>query len=223
MQKKEIKVFIADDYDIIRHGLKGILSFEDNIKVVGEASNGEDAIKMLDLIDVDVVLLDFNMPRLNGIEVLKSIKESNRKIKVIVITVEDDINTIHKAIDIGADGYMLKDSAGTEIVDAIKTVYENEKYIDKSLVSLLFVDIKCKGNNTNSLLNNLSNREIEVLIQISRGLSNKEIGEKLYLSEKTIKNYSTSLFRKINVQDRVQATIFAIKNNVEKYIKEGFK
>lgn len=216
----EIKILIADDHDIIRQGLKGILSYEEDIKVVGEASNGEDAIKMLQNIKADVLLLDFNMPKLNGIEVLKRIKDNENSIKTIMITVEDDIETIHKAIDIGADGYMLKDSAGTEIVEAIKTVYENEKYIDKSLVSLLFSGIKSKDGSKKSLLGELSKREMEVLLFISKGYSNKEIGEKLYLSEKTIKNYSTSIFRKIKVEDRVQATIYAIKNDIEKYCRD---
>lgn len=212
-----IRTFIADDHDIIRQGLKGILSYEEDIKIIGEASNGEDALKKLDNIDADVLLLDFNMPKLNGIEVLKSLKASEKNIKIIMITVEDDIETIHKAIDIGADGYMLKDSAGTEIVEAIKAVYENEKYIDKSLVSLLFSGIKSKDISKKSLLDELSKREREVLLLISKGFSNKEIGERLFLSEKTIKNYSTSIFRKIKVEDRVQATIYAIKNDIEKY------
>ena len=114
---------------------------------------------------------------------------------------------------------MLKDSSGTEIVDAIKTVYEGEKYIDKSLVSLLFSGIKSKDKKKSSVLDSLSKREIDVLIKISKGLNNKKIGEQLYLSEKTVKNYATNLFRKINVNDRVQATILAIENNIEEYYK----
>lgn len=222
MIKGEIKVLIADDHAIIREGLKRIISFEEDIEIVGEAEDGEKVISLLQRIAPDVVLLDCNMPVKNGIEVLKFIKTDNEAIKVIMLTIENDRNTIHAAIDIGADGYVLKDSAGTEIVNAIRMVYKGEKYIDKSLVSMLFLDIKSKDKKPNSTLDKLSKREIEVLINISKGLSNKEIGEKLYLSEKTVKNYATNLFRKIDVEDRVQATIFAIENRIEEYYKKRY-
>jgi two-component system response regulator DegU len=219
MIKQVIRVCIADDHDIIRQGLKRIISFEEDLIIVSEAENGEKTLEMLKLFEPDVLLLDFNMPLLNGIEVLKIIKGQDSNLKVIMLTVENDRKTLHQAIDIGADGYLLKDSAGTEIVNAIKTVFNGEKYIDKSLVSLLFLDIKSNNKNIDSILDNLSKREIEVLIEISKGLSNKEIGEGLYLSEKTVKNYATNLFRKINVSDRVQAAILALNNNIVDYYK----
>lgn len=217
MKDEVIKILIADDHDIIRQGLKRIMSFEEDMNIAFEAENGEKALKLLNMHELDVVLLDCNMPIMNGIEVLESIKAQGDKIKVIMLTVENDRKTISTAINIGADGYMLKDSAGTEIVNAIRTVHKGEKYIDKSLVSTLFSDIKIKDKKAPNVLDNLSKREVEVLIKISKGLSNKEIGEQLYLSEKTIKNYATNLFRKINVEDRVKATIFAIENNIKEH------
>jgi DNA-binding NarL/FixJ family response regulator len=222
MKKEVINILIADDHDLVRQGLKRIISFEEDMNIVAEAENGERALKLIKVHNPDVVLLDCNMPLMNGIEVLEGIKDSGDRIKVIMLTVENDRKTIHRAIDIGADGYMLKDSAGTEIVDAIKMVYKGEKYIDKSLVSLLFMDIKSKVEKELNVLDTLSKRELEVLMKISKGLSNKEIGERLYLSEKTIKNYATNLFRKIKVEDRVQATILAIRNDIEKYYNEKF-
>lgn len=217
MKNEVIRILIADDHDIIRQGLKRIISFEDDMFIALEAQNGQEALELLKQKDVDIVLLDCNMPIINGIQVLKSIKEQWNKIKVIMLTVENDRKTIHTAIDIGADGYILKDSAGTEIVNAIKLIYKGEKYIDKSLVSLLFSDIKINEKKPASILDELSKREIEVLLKISKGLSNKEIGEQLYLSEKTVKNYTTNIFRKINVGDRVHATILALDNNIEEY------
>lgn len=219
MKKEVIKVFIVDDHDIIREGLKRIISFDEGISVIAEAENGEKALELLGSCKPDVILLDCNMPFKSGIEVLESVKKQREDIKIIMLTIENDRQTIHTAIDIGADGYMLKDSAGTEIISAIKMVHEGEKYIDKSLISLLFTDIKSKSKKADSLLDVLSKRECEVLVKISKGLSNKEIGEQLYLSEKTIKNYATALFRKISVDDRVQATIVALQNNVEDYYK----
>ena len=217
MKNGEIKILIADDHDIIRQGLKRIISFEEDMDVAAEAENGEEVLKILNKIELDVILLDCNMPIMNGIQVLESIRQQGHKAKVMMLTVENDSKTIHTAINIGADGYMLKDSAGTDIVNANRIIQMGEKYIDKSLVSILFSDIKIKDKKVPSILDNLSRREIEVLMKISRGLSNKEIGQQLYLSEKTIKNYATNLFRKINVDDRVQATILAIQNNIEEY------
>lgn len=219
MSKEMIKVFIADDHDLIRKGLKSIINLEDNLSIVGEAENGEKTLQMLKSCEADVLLLDFNMPLVNGIEVLKKIKQQGDTIKIIMLTVENDKRTIQEAIDIGAEGYVLKDSAGEEIVNAIKTVYSGGNYIDKSLVSLLFSGIKSKNNKASNPLDVLTKREIEVLMKISKGFSNKEIGEQLYISEKTVKNYATSLFRKINVEDRVHATIFAIQNNIDDYYK----
>jgi len=217
MKNEMISILIADDHDIIRQGLKRILSFEEDMFIALEAKNGQEALELLKQKEVDIVLLDCNMPLMNGIQVLKSIREQGDKIKVIMLTVENDRKTIHTAIDVGADGYILKDSAGTEIVNAIRLVYKGEKYIDKTLVSLLFSGIKIDEKKAPSILDELSKREVEVLIKISKGLSNKEIGEQLYLSEKTIKNYTTNIFRKINVNDRVHATIIALENNIEQY------
>jgi DNA-binding NarL/FixJ family response regulator len=217
MKNNQIKILIADDHDIIRQGLNRIISFEGDMDIIAEAGNGEEVIKLVSRKEIDVILLDCNMPVMNGIEVLEKVKEQGDKIKVIMLTVENDRKTIHKAIDIGADGYMLKDSAGTEIVNAIRTVHSGDKYIDKSLVSILFSDIQFKDKKATCILDNLSKREIEVLFYISRGNSNKEIGEKLFLSEKTVKNYATNIFRKMGVDDRVHATILAIQYNIEEY------
>jgi len=181
MKKEVIKVLIADDHELIRQGLKRIISLENDLSVVGDVKNGEMVLNILKSHQCDVLLLDLNMPVLSGIEVLKKIKEQGNNIKVIILTVESDRKTINKAIEIGADGYMLKDSAGEEIVNAIKTVYQGEKYIDKSLISVLFSSIKSMDEKTDNVLDSLTKREIEVLMKIAKGLGNKEIGEQLYL------------------------------------------
>lgn len=222
MKNDVIRVVIADDHELIRQGLKRIISLEEDLDVVGDAENGEIILEMLETQNCDVVLLDLNMPLLNGIEVLRNIKNKGSDIKAIILTVESDRKTIHEAIEIGADGYMLKDSAGEEIVKAIRTVNLGEKYIDKSLISILFSDIKNTNKKNANILDNLTKREVEVLMKISKGHSNKEIGEQLFLSEKTIKNYATNLFRKVKVDDRVQATILALQNNIDEYYKTKF-
>lgn len=217
MIEAEINVLIADDHELIREGLKKLISLEDDLKLVGEACNGEEALKIIKYIKVDVMVLDFNMPKLNGIEVMKMLKEKGKDIKVIILTIENERRTLNNAIEMGADGYVLKESSGIEIVNAIRTVYGGEKYIDKSLVSLLFSQIKKKDNVVQNILDSLTKREMEILIKISKGLSNKEIGQELYLSEKTVKNYISNIFKKINTDDRVKATIFALENRIESY------
>jgi two-component system, NarL family, response regulator DegU len=223
MSKELVNIFIADDHDLIRQGLKRIISFEEDMVIVGEAENGEKALKMIKENTPDVLILDFNMPILDGIEVLKIVKEQNSPIKVIILTIENNNKIIHEAINIGADGYLLKDSAGTEIVNAIRTVCAGEKFIDKSLISALFSGIRNENAKANNILDVLSNRELEVLLKISNGFSNKEIGEQLFLSDKTVRNYATNLFRKINAHDRVQATIIAYECCLKDYYNSKFK
>lgn len=218
MKKQEIKVVVVDDHDLIRQGLKRLIDFEKDIQFVGEVDNGENAMSMINDLKPDVLLLDMKMPVMNGLDVLKKVRENKYNIKVLMLTIEDDKKTIKEAINIGADGYLLKDSAGKEVVDAIHAVYRGDKYIDKSLVSILFSDIRDESIE-DSILDTLTNREIDVLYYLSRGMSNKEIGEKLYLSEKTVKNYMTRLFKKVNLNDRVHATIFALKNDIDEYYK----
>lgn len=210
-----INIAIADDHALIREGLSKILSHENDLNIVAESSSGEDLIKKIEGIDVDIVLLDINMYGLDGIETLKIIKKKYDKIKVIILTVEKQRRKIREAMDLDASGYVLKESAGSEITNAIRTVYAGGKYIDKSLIDSFINDVNIEG--TNNLLDSLTNRELRILLGISNGLKNKDIAEKLYLSEKTIKNYVTTIFKKIGVEDRVHATIFAINNGIEEY------
>ena len=210
-----INIAIADDHALIREGLSKILSYEKDLNIVAESSSGEDLIKKIEGIEVEIVLLDINMYALDGIETLKIIKNKWNKIKVIILTVEKQRRKIREAMDLGASGYVLKESAGSEITNAIRTVYAGGKYIDKSLIDSFINDVNIEG--TNNLLDSLTNRELRILLEISNGLKNKDVAEKLYLSEKTIKNYVTTIFKKIGVEDRVHATIFAINNGIEGY------
>ena len=210
-----INIAIADDHALIREGLSKILSYEKDLNIVAESSSGEDLIKKIEGIEVEIVLLDINMYALDGIETLKIIKNKWNKIKVIILTVEKQRRKIREAMDLGASGYVLKESAGSEITNAIRTVYAGGKYIDKSLIDSFINDVNIEG--TNNLLDSLTNRELRILLEISNGLKNKDIAEKLYLSEKTIKNYVTAIFKNIGVEDRVHATIFAINNGIEGY------
>lgn len=213
---KPIKVLIADDHALIRQGLKSLLSLEPRINVVCEADEGHSIVPLLNAYKPDILLMDINMPGMTGIEVLKIIKKNETNTRVVFLTVEDDQKTLMQAIEIGAEGYVLKGSPPVELIEAILRVSEGENYIDKSLVSVLFnkvINIQNKGSHFDML----TEREVEILYFISKGFSNKEIGEELFLSEKTIKNNATRIFKKIGVNDRVQATIYAIENEISKH------
>lgn len=216
--ENKIKVVVVDDHDLIREGLNRIISFEEDLLIYEKLKNGKEVIEYLASNDVpDVILLDINMPYMNGIEVLKILKEEYKSIKVIMLTVENEKKTILEAMDMGADGYILKESAGSDIVTAIRRVYNDENYIDKSLLNIMFTGIKNELELTDGrkeITKILTKREISILKELSNGLKNKEIAERLFLSEKTVKNYITSIFKKIGVEDRVKATLFAIKNNI---------
>ncbi|OJV66641.1 MAG: DNA-binding response regulator [Clostridiales bacterium 38-18] len=212
--KPQIKVLIADDHDLIRQGLKTIISYEPDLLVAGEARDGYEVLSLIGQYHPDVLLMDINMPGKNGIEVLKEIKGKHSTIKVVLLTVESDRRTILDAIEIGADGYVLKGSSTTELLEAIRCVYEDENYIDKSLVTLLFKKVSSSASQL-KVISELSARDLEILTYLSKGMSNREIADTMYLSEKTIKNNMTRIFRIIDVRDRVQATLFALENQIE--------
>lgn len=215
-----IKLAITDDHALIREGLIRILSYEDDLQIEIESNSGEDLISQLHNKMVDIVLLDINMDKLDGVETLSVIRKLWPDLKVIILTVEKQKRKIKEVLDLGAKGYVLKESAGSEITSAIREVYSGKKYIDKSLIESVIIDDYFEEN---EVLQNLSIRELSVLIKLSEGMKNKEIAEELFLSEKTVKNYVTSIFKKINVEDRVHATLFAIENNVKEYYEKQKK
>ena len=208
-----IKLVIADDHSMIREGLRQLLELDENIKVVAEASDGAEAIEKLKEYNVDVLLLDINMPNMNGLDTLMNIKKNNIDVKVLILTIHNEVDYLIKAVEIGCDGYVLKDSDSNLLRKAIYTVYEGEKFIQPSLTPILNAGLASKVE-IDDKLNELTRREIEVLKLIAEGLFNKEIASKLDISERTVKNHVSNIFKKIDVSDRTQAAVFAIKNNL---------
>lgn len=209
----EVKIIIADDHSMVREGLKQLLELEGDIKVIGEAIDGEDCLKLLQRVVPQILLLDIDMPKINGLDVLKKIKEKKIDLKVIILTVHNEIEYLLKAVEIGIDGYILKDSDSAQLREAIFTVISGESYIQPSMIPMLESKI-VERNTDQAKIDLLTKRELEVLKLLSIGLYNKEIGEKLDISERTVKNHISSIFRKINVTDRTQAAVFSIKNNL---------
>ena len=208
-----INVMIVDDHKMIREGLRKILEFEGEIQVIEEADNGQECLKKLRSAKPDIILLDINMPVMNGIETLQALKKKRKKYKVLMLTVHNEVEYLLKAVDIGIDGYILKDSDSNELKRAINTVYNGEKFIQPSLIPLLNSKLIARDLDKEKV-EKLSDREIEVLKLVSIGMFNKEIGKKLDISERTVKNHTSSIFKKIDCTDRTQAAVFAIRNNL---------
>ncbi|WMM26854.1 response regulator transcription factor [Tissierella sp. MB52-C2] len=218
MKDKVIRVVIADDHQLIREGIRQILELEDNIVVVGQACNGEEAFSMAEELEPDIILLDINMPKLNGIETLKRIKDMGIKTKIIILTIHEDREYILKTLKLGADGYMLKDLSADSLIKGIQNVAKGQKYIQPSVANLVkeFSNYEEYSDANINKIKSLTKREYEVLILIAEGLNNKDIAENLYISEKTVKNHISNIFKKLDINDRVQAAIFAYKNNIKK-------
>lgn len=208
-----IRVLIADDHKMVREGLRRILEFDGEIQVIDEAGNGEECIKKIRSGNPDIVLLDINMPVMNGIETLQEIRKKKLKTKVIILTVHNEIEYLLRAVDIGIDGYVLKDSDAHELIRAVTSVYEGDKFIQPSLIPLLNSKLIARDLDAERL-EQLSKREIEVLKLVAVGMFNKEIGVELGISERTVKNHLSSIFKKIDSSDRTQAAVFAIRNGL---------
>lgn len=208
-----INVVIADDHAMVREGLKQILELDGAIKVIGEASDGYECLNLVNKLNPDIILLDINMPNLDGLQVLKIMRQQKMMHKVIVLTIHNDVDYLIKALDVECNGYVLKDSDSDTLKNAIMTVYSGETFIEPQLTQLLNSNL-AKRDVMKEKLNELTKREIEVLKLVANGMLNKEIAATLSISERTVKNHVSNIFRKIEVSDRTQAAVFAIKNNL---------
>lgn len=210
-----IRVMLADDHILMREGIRQLLEFDGSISVIAEANDGEECINKLLESKPDVLLLDINMPKKNGIEVLEEINKRNIDVKVLILTVHNETEYLLKALDIGVNGYILKDSESAELKRAINEVIKGENYIQPSLIPALNSRLVSRDIDKDKI-DSLTKRELEVLIQIANGMFNKEIATSLDISERTVKNHISNIFKKIDVSDRTQAAVFAIKNDLIK-------
>lgn len=210
-----IRVMLADDHILMREGIRQLLECDSTIEIVGEVSNGEQCIQMIRKVKPQVLLLDINMPVKNGIEVLKEIRQNKWNVKVLILTVHNEIEYLLKALDIGVDGYILKESEFSELQKAIHAVFSGESYIQPSLIPILNNRMVLRDKDKDKI-EELTKRELEVLIEVANGKLNKEIANELKISERTVKNHISNIFKKIDVSDRTQAAVFAIKNDLIK-------
>lgn len=204
---------ITDDHSLIREGLKQLLELEGDFQVIAEACDGIECMEKLKEQIPDVLLLDINMPRMNGLEVLQKIKDEKIDVKILVLTVHNEVEYLLKAVDIGINGYLLKDSESSELKKAILSVVDGEDYIQPSLIPVLNAKMIDRDMDSEKI-EKLTKRELEVLKLLAVGMYNKGVAYELHISERTVKNHVSSIFKKIDVSDRTQAAVFAIRNNL---------
>ena len=208
-----ISVFLADDHRILRDGLRVLLESQDDIKVVGEAENGNLAIDGITSIKPNVVVMDITMPELNGIDAAQIIHETSPEIGIVILSIHSDLEHIFRALQAGAQGYLLKESAGSEVISAVRSVHLGRRYLSPSIRDAV-TEAHLQNRQVQSPLDLLSMREREVLQLTVEGHSSAAIGEKLDLSPKTIETYRSRLMGKIGVRELTELVRFAIKHGI---------
>ena len=208
-----IKVLLVDDHQIIRDGIRSLLSYAEGIEVVGECSDGLEAISCAVSEKPDVILMDINMPKINGIDATKKIITNNPDSKILVLTVHDELAYISKMLHAGSLGYVLKTTNKAELITAIKSVSKGEKYFSPEVTeTMLSRFIDSHKSDSDAEEKELTIREIEVLVLISTELTNAEIGEKLFISTRTVDAHRRSLLSKLGARNTAGLVAYAIKN-----------
>jgi DNA-binding NarL/FixJ family response regulator len=206
-----IKVIIADDHSIIRDGLKALLKDEKNIEVIGEASDGLEVIDLLKKKNADIIVMDINMPRCNGIEATKKILQNYRDVRIIALTMHDQSDSVKTMVEAGAWGYLFKDSNKVEFIQAIATVAEGRKYFNNKVFDMLMMNSENNKQEENSETSLLTIREKEVLKLIAEEYSSQEIADKLFLSVKTVNAHRRNLIQKLDAKNTAALVRYALK------------
>ncbi|WP_428240573.1 response regulator [Gynuella sp.] len=211
-----IRILVADDQAIVRDGLKLILSLEADFEVVATAEDGIRAVELADLHRPDLILMDIHMPRLDGIAATARILENHVDLRVLMLTTYDTDEWLSQALAAGASGYLLKDTTREDLIKAIRGTLDGKHYLDPQIAGLLFKnDTACRPP-APPWLSELNERELAVLKLIGQGLSNPRIATRLHLSEGTVRNYVSTVLNKLEVTDRTQAAILAVKHGLDR-------
>lgn len=209
-----ITVLIADDHHVVRRGLAFFLRTQQDIEIIGEAGNGQEAVNLANSLKPDVILMDLVMPEMDGIEATKQIKAKHPELKIIILTSFSDQDHVIPALEAGASGYQLKDIQPDDLVRCIKKVMNGESQLHPKATSHLLANLSTRGIQEKSRVEALTKRELEVLQEIARGKSNKEIASDLFITEKTVKTHVSNLLAKLELADRTQAALYAVKNKL---------
>ena len=213
-----IRVLIADDQALFRRGLYVVLGTEDNIEVVAEAENGEEAVEKAEEFAPDVVLMDVRMPRINGIEAARLIRDKVPSTKILMLTVSDEEDDLFEAVKAGANGYLLKEISVEEVAEAIRAVVQGQSLISPSMASKLLAEFNNISKRADEKQQfpapQLTARELEVLKLVAKGMSNREIADELYISENTVKNHVRNILEKLHLHSRMEAVIYAVRERL---------
>lgn len=208
---KKSTIMLVDDHPLMRTGLRDLIALEDDIEVISEASNGKEALAILEKKPSDLIILDNHMPELNGIETLKKLRETPYQGKVLLFTVSDNTDDVKDALKYGVDGYILKDIEPERLISKIRRILDGELVVSSSLAPVLAKAMMQKESNTNKG-SGLTPREEEVIVMISEGMSNKMIGNKLGITESTVKVHVKNILNKLELRTRVEAAVWVINN-----------
>ncbi len=208
-----IGVLIADDHPVVRHGLRAFLQLQGDLDIVGEAGNGLEAVAQVEKHRPDVVLLDLVMPRMDGIDAIRQIRQASPSTKVIVLTTFADDEKVFPAVKAGAAGYLLKDVEPRDLAEAIRTVNRGEGLLHPRIASKLMHEFAGEQERTDTI-EALTEREMDVLRLIAQGKSNREIAREFVLSEKTVKTHVSNILAKLRLADRTQAALYAVRNRL---------
>ncbi len=213
-----IRVLIVDDHALFRRGLEMVLDGETDIEVVGEASDGQEAIEQAEKTAPDVVLMDVRMPKRSGIEATREIKEMLPSARILMLTISDDEADLYEAIKAGAAGYMLKEISIEEIGSAVRSVYQGQSLISPSMASKLLTEfatiVKRREERVQLPGPRLTERELEVLKLVAKGMNNRDIGTELFISENTVKNHVRNILDKLHLHSRMQAVVYAVREKL---------
>ncbi|WHX99447.1 response regulator transcription factor [Neobacillus sp. DY30] len=207
-----ITILIADDHHVVRRGLAFFLKTQKDIEIIGEAGNGREAVDLARTLKPDLILMDLVMPEMDGIQATKIIKSEMPEVKIMMLTSFSDQDHVIPALEAGASGYQLKDIEPDELINCIKKIMSGENQLHPKATSQLLANLS--NNNEKNVMEELTKRELDVLREIAKGKSNKEIAASLFITEKTVKTHVSNLLAKLELADRTQAALFAVKNHL---------
>ena len=206
-QNRRVRVFLLDDHEIVRRGIAELLGEQGDIEVVGEAGTAAEALRRIPAANPDVAVLDARLPDGSGINVCRDVRSAMPSVRCLILTSYDDNDAIFAAVMAGASGYLLKEIRGSSLIDAIRQVASGRSLLDPAVTERLLTRLR-EGVPTDERLSSLTEREREILGLIADGLTNRQIGERLFLAEKTVKNYVSGLLAKLGMQRRTQAAVY---------------
>lgn len=213
-----MRVVIADDHAVVRRGIRGVLETEDDIDVVGEAADGAEAMAQVTEHEPDVVLLDVNMPGQTGLEVARELREAAPGVRVLILTMHDDPEYVLQAVRAGADGYVLKDATPAELRDAVRTVHQGQEYFAPRVTQQLSVGLRreIEEEQVQARISSLTGRELEVLLRVADGLTNREIGERLDISPRTVETHRERVMGKLRIRSVAGLTRFVVERGLDR-------